>query len=655
MSRTTLKSIQEQLASKADPLSLFQAYRTPEHDRLWERDAAAYCLFADRFLRHGYPVQAFELAREALETHDGAANPRLLHLRALALARAGNAAKAEEYASDLLRMKSLRSNLRQEGLALRGRIFKDRYLHCREPRERRALARKSAGFYEKAFDLSGKKNTYPGINAALMHLLAGKAKHANALARATARRCQQLLRTKAGKNDPWILATLGEACLFDVDPVAAIGHYQAAIKAAGSEVGTIAAMRQDILLIDEVNQLAPAVLSLFDVGRVAAFSGPMVDSPGKPLKSPRIPDAPAFLDELREEIAGRLAEENVTVGVSSAENGADILFAEAMLARGGELHVVMPYCTEDFVYTSVDGGLKSRRHWRERFDAVLDGASEVHFATKERCLADPCILDFTNDVIQGLALLRSEVLLTEPIGILVAEKARGKRKSAADEFREQWTGAGHRLEVIDPAPIRERAKAKARRATGKPRKHAFPGVPRERIVRALLFADVKGFSKLSEEQCPSFFVDFLDHVAQVIEDLPKPPAFANTWGDGLFMAFDTAPDAAEYAIRLLEMIDQVDWVSLGLSPETSIRIGLHVGPVFPHNDPVSRRPNFFGSHVNRAARIEPVTAPGCAYASEQFSSVLTAEAGDAYRCEYVGVEAFAKGYDKAALYRLARR
>jgi class 3 adenylate cyclase len=72
-------------------------------------------------------------------------------------------------------------------------------------------------------------------------------------------------------------------------------------------------------------------------------------------------------------------------------------------------------------------------------------------------------------------------------------------------------------------------------------------------------------------------------------------------------------------------------------------------------DKIISRQNFFGSHVNRAARIEPVTTPGCAYASEQFAALVAVECGDNFVCDYVGVEDLAKDYDRCPLYRLRRR
>lgn len=79
---------------------------------------------------------------------------------------------------------------------------------------------------------------------------------------------------------------------------------------------------------------------------------------------------------------------------------------------------------------------------------------------------------------------------------------------------------------------------------------------------------------------------------------------------------------------------------------------LFAEPVYPADDPVIGKQNYFGANVNRAARIEPVTAPGCAYASEQFAAMLAVTPGHNFRCEFIGKEELAKNYDQCRLYRL---
>ena len=76
--------------------------------------------------------------------------------------------------------------------------------------------------------------------------------------------------------------------------------------------------------------------------------------------------------------------------------------------------------------------------------------------------------------------------------------------------------------------------------------------------------------------------------------------------------------------------------------------------MFPAPDPLLGRVNYFGSHVNRAARIEPVTAPGAVYLSEQTACALAAHGNDRFAYDYLGVLPLAKGFGASALYRQRR-
>ena len=129
---------------------------------------------------------------------------------------------------------------------------------------------------------------------------------------------------------------------------------------------------------------------------------------------------------------------------------------------------------------------------------------------------------------------------------------------------------------------------------------------------------------------------------------------ANTWGDGFFAVFATVTDCARFALALLDrMRHGLDWVGMGFANPNPLRVGLHAGPVFEmERDPALGRRNFFGQHVNRTARIEPVTMPGCAYASEQFAALLTVEARDEFVCEFVGAEELPKKAGCVVLYRV---
>jgi class 3 adenylate cyclase len=123
---------------------------------------------------------------------------------------------------------------------------------------------------------------------------------------------------------------------------------------------------------------------------------------------------------------------------------------------------------------------------------------------------------------------------------------------------------------------------------------------------------------------------------------------------GLFVVFNDVSAAAMFALNLRDMVVKTNWTELGLPVDLDIRIGMHSGPVFMANDPVLDKDNFFGSQVNRAARVEPVAVPGSVIVTEQSACLLVSHASCEYACEYLGSMELAKKYGSGRLYRLRR-
>ena len=131
--------------------------------------------------------------------------------------------------------------------------------------------------------------------------------------------------------------------------------------------------------------------------------------------------------------------------------------------------------------------------------------------------------------------------------------------------------------------------------------------------------------------------------------------FANTWGDGLFVVFKTVKEGADFALALLERVQEHEWENLGADLTPGIRIALHTGPAYRCYDSIASGNNYFGRHVNLAARIEPATEVNCVYTSEQFAAILALEADHNYYCEYVGLTTLPKDSGELPLYHLMRR
>lgn len=602
----------------------------------------------------GHPTQAFELARAGLRRQP--LDRELLYLSSLALARGGNSPKAAEYLEMLLNDPDLDRDLRSAAFSLRGRLAKDRYQRTREASLKTRLAQESAQLYELAHALTRK--SFPGINAATMTLLAGEPGKARALAATVIGAAQAELRQPGCGADYWLLATLGEAHLLLHEPDAAVAWYRQAVEQAAGKIGDIAAMRRNLRLLEGHVPIATAIWEAFQVGAVVVAAGHMIDHPTRPGegKPPRFPADPELERRVGQAIREELERLHAAVGYCSAACGTDLLFAEKMLERGAELHIVLPFDRDDFYRTSVDHGRDERVGWRQRADAVLARAAEIHYATKEKFLGDEVLFEFVNDFMQGLAVLRANQLGIEPFALGVVDPSSARAVGGTVHFLDSWQAVGRSARVIDVAALRGQTPSQPPRdRPNRPAGAACPPRPNHREIKAMLFADVKNFSKLREELTPLFFVHFLNEVAGAIRGAGQKPIFCNTWGDGLYAVFAAVPDAAEFSLSLIERVARVDWQQLGLPADTTVRVGVHAGPVYRHNDPIIERVNFFGSHVNRAARIEPVTLPGCVYASEQFAALLVNKSDHAFACEYIGIEDLAKGYDRMPLYRLSRR
>lgn len=176
-------------------------------------------------------------------------------------------------------------------------------------------------------------------------------------------------------------------------------------------------------------------------------------------------------------------------------------------------------------------------------------------------------------------------------------------------------------------------------------------------VTGVLFADVVGFSKLSDVQVRYFVRDFLGEVGRLGKRSRHQAiaGSANTWGDGLFYLFDTVRDTGLFALELTELVTQCAWEERHLPAGLNLRVSVHAGPLFELDDPVTGRPARWGTHVTRGARIEPVTPPGNVYASREFAALSAAANVVDFECIRVGRVSLAKKYGESVLYHVRRR
>ncbi len=590
----------------------------------------------------GHANLASEILRESAAQPGAPAEVR--YVAALAAARIGALRSAQSLIDGLL-AEADAGKLHSEALALAGRIAKDRWARLPPGPLREDAGRRAIDCYRRAWERT--RDAFPGINAATMLQLTGEPHAASELARAV----RAVAEESTDMAPHWREATLGEAALLLGEADVAAAHYRAAVAAARHAVGHIASMRRQVRLLSASMNIAEAVQAALEVPRVIVFTGHMLDAPGRP--SPRFP---ATLETaVANEIAARVAVMGAGFGYCSAACGSDILFIEALLARKAEVHITLPFEREDFITTSV---AFAGQEWIDRFERALAQATSVTYGVREHYLGDDSLFAYAGTLMQGAAVLRARELEAEPLLLAVVDDTSQRRSGGSIDVLASWQALGFRAECIDISAARAlHASALQADAIDPPQSSPVAAVRAtalRREVRTMLFADMVGYSRLAEEDTPSFLAHFLGAIADIVAQSAVPPDFVNTWGDGLFMVFDDVAHGAKFALQLRDAVARCDWPARGLPQGTSIRIGMHTGPVFHAFDRLIGRDNYFGSHVNRAARIEPIVAPGAIYVSAELAFILAAQGLHEFATDYLGNVPLAKGHGNAVLFRLRK-
>ena len=607
----------------------------------WRRASPRYAAFARQALALGAPGLAFDICGEGRAQFPG--EPELGYLAALALANGGSSGAAARLLRELLAGPGAAPA--PDVLSLAGRVAKDRWSKLPPGAERDAAGEQARDCYARAFELS--RDGFPGINAATMSVLGGRLEEGRRIAREVRSVCPE------DEADAWRCATLGEACLLLGDAGGAAAWYAKAVKAAGRRFGDIASMRRQVKLLAGRVEGAAAMLAVLAVPRVAVFTGHMIDAAGR--AQPRFPAAAGTCSSRGDRGGRRRERRGIRLLLGGLRRRHPVCRADA--GAGAEVDVVLPFRREDFVRTSV---AFAGADWAGRFDRVLERAASVSYCVEESHLGDDVLYAYAAELTAGLAALRAAQLESEAILVAVAEPGDDGRVGGTAGNVKHWQAQGRRAVVVDLRALRE-ANPGATGAAGSapqasPAEEARPaGLPwGRRQIRTMLFADMEGYSKLREHETPQFFVHFLGAIERALGAGGDRPAFGNTWGDGLYLVFESAAQGAGFALRLRDEIARTDWARAGLPAEMNIRIGMHTGPVFRTLDPIIKQENFFGSHVTRAARIEPVAAPGSVYVSEQMAAALAASGTAEFACDYLGPVNLAKHYGRGRIYRLRR-
>jgi hypothetical protein len=468
---------------------------------------------------------------------------------------------------------------------LRGRLLKA--VASRATGMRRAgLFRQAAESYALAGTAS--EASYPLINAATLSLLAGDPTQAAAYAR------DVLASLEAHPDEPetpyWRAATRAEALLLldrEADARAAFAEAIAIAPRAWEDHAST--LRQFALILAEQGRDA-SWLDAHRPPRSVHFGGHMSFDAGRARR--------AHLDE---SIAGILDEEKVYFGYGALAAGADIIVAEALVARGAELHAVLPGGPEAFASVSVDPFGKG---WRRRYDALLARAETVRTVRPAATPPDAEMVALGDEVAMGAAAINARRLESEAIRLVVAP---GDGRGAPG------------------GPWRERRVAAPRETAAAP-----PLTPAPHARHALLALAMPAGPDLEARLAAAAL-----RIAAV-----APPRLA-PWFTGreILLAYAAPAEAAGAALALAADEEAV---------------GGHYGIADPVADPFANAPRIAGDPAALAAGAAASAPPGAVCVTADFAAALAAAGNPDLRTELVGELAGAPGEDPVELHAVAR-
>jgi class 3 adenylate cyclase len=296
---------------------------------------------------------------------------------------------------------------------------------------------------------------------------------------------------------------------------------------------------------------------------------------------------------------------------------------------------VLPYGEQQFRQDSVEivpGG-----EWGQRCDRVLERAARVIYASSTKLAYGSLSYEYANQLVHGLGLVRARELRTQQVGLVVWDGRPGDGPGGTSSLVARWHEFGMPVWRVDVSSLSPTADG----CVPVVRDSSLPDAPslasatagQDHRVVALLFADAVGFSQLTDAEIPRYVQEYLGRFAQLIDRYAESILVRETWGDGLFLAFSSADVAGQFAMALSEVVKGVDWRGLGFSRVITLRMALHAGPVHLSTDPITGLPKCSGTHVSRAARLEPKTPPGQVYASEAFAALAALENVQQFSCE----------------------
>ena len=487
------------------------------------------------------------------------------------------------------------------------------------------------------------------------------------IAREAVANCESIKAGLGAEGDHYLLDIhLGEMSLVLGKFSQALEHYRNAALLARRRYGLIriAARMASWLMKGHDFPERTAIAGCFELPNIVVFAGQCFSSPGE--ADPRF--SIKLEETVRESILKTLMLYGDIIGYSSATAGADIIFLEVMQSLGRDTYIILPYGEKKFREDTLQRLQVFSPDWKARFEKVLGRAVEVVDPSPLQRQPDNLSHVYANQVLMGLAEQHARHFGTKLRRLAVWDCWPARELGSTASVVQMWVESRRRFKTIDLTYLSKlQSKGQpAREDASKPAGAAMECfstgfAETATSIKALLFADVRGFSKMSEEQLPLFVQHFLGGIRDRLPDESLGPITARTAGDGLYLVFNSCRAAGNFALEMTRFCQDPKISELLKMPVPSsheeglgIRVALHAGAVYGCIDPLMEQYGYTGQHVSHTARLEPVTQVNSVYTTREFAALAAVEGVTEFACDYIGRIYFAKKHGKFPAYVLRK-
>lgn len=618
-----------QILEDAIVSSLFQEW-TALQSNLTEPGAFALASKANGAGEH---MLAMEILETVTETPGIELSRRLLHEKAIALARMG---WAEQALDSLTLIQSQAQDA--DTLGLMGSVLKDLAEGVSDPQEKLRLLTESARYYRLGFDQFS--SPYCGINAAMVAILLDDYSLAETIA-------AQTLETQPQEDRYYDTATRAEAALILKREEEAARLYRAACELAGDRWADIKSTRNQCrLLAAKIYGRKDRFEACFPAGAVAIFGGHPLDLPSRFL-----PCFPATaISGVSERISAWLKKHQIRFSVSSASAGADLLFLEQAQSAGVETYVVLPYSVPLFLENNVK---PHGADWEKRFLVAMRQAESVTIISEEVADDQSSAYNFTNLMVaaHGTRIANARDLPRRALAVwdLLPPDGLG----GAGDAVACWAGAKIEVDVIHPTvPEKDGPIVVDSTASAVPFEAIRTAIPTgyQTLVRSILYLRFESYSRLKENQHHLFQQTVLEPLAELLATTPTPPEGRYGFGPDYVFIFANHRSAGLFAMKILQTLKSSEFLEVELP-----KLFLHVGPLQRMVNPILNQYVHEGAELLRARGIMADLQPGIPYCSEAVASLTSLDAIRDFECEYIGRPRRAQGQPRSRLFRIQYR